>query len=204
MSGLRAALALPAVYRRFQALIGGGSRERYVRDHLRPVPGLRVFDIGCGPGEFAALLPAAEYTGLDLSAAYIEAARAKFGDRARFICGDVSSTELEGEAGYDLVTANGVLHHLPDHTVRGAFALANRLLRPGGRFVSIDPAFVAGQSRIARILARMDRGLHVRNAEEYAKLAVPFFSSVAPVVRHDLLRVPYTHVILECSTGARE
>lgn len=202
MVGLRRVLALPAAYSAFQALIGGRSRERYVREYLHPAPGMRVFDIGCGPGEFAALLGPVEYTGLDLSPAYVAAARARYDGRAEFRCGDVTSADITGDGTFDLVTANGLLHHLPDAAVRQTLELAARLLRPGGRFVSIDPAFAPGQPWVARWLARRDRGEFVRPAAEYERLARWVFPAVVPVVRHDLLRVPYTHVILDCTTGA--
>jgi hypothetical protein len=37
-----------------------------------------------------------------------------------------------------------------------------------------------------------------RTTEGYARLAEPFFETVRPVSREDLLRVPYTLAIREC------
>jgi len=43
-----------------------------------------------------------------------------------------------------------------------------------------------------------DRGQYVRESAEYAMLAAQVFPEVRSFVRHDLLRIPYTHVILQC------
>ncbi len=82
------------------------------------------------------------------------------------------------------------------------FGLARAALKPNGRFVSLDGAFVEAQARVARILLRRDRGKFVRYAEAYHGLASQVFPQVSLSVRHDLLRIPYTHVLLECSNGS--
>ena len=41
----------------------------------------------------------------------------------------------------------------------------------------------------------------MRAAAEYERLAREAFPVVVRTVRHDLLRVPYTHAILECTAG---
>ncbi len=68
--------------------------------------------------------------------------------------------------------------------------------------MSLDGAFVEAQSRMARILLKNDRGKFVRYPEAYAALASQAFPQVRVSVRHDLIRIPYTHVMLECSDGS--
>ena len=43
-----------------------------------------------------------------------------------------------------------------------------------------------------------DRGKFVRTREEYLRLASARFPKVEPHLRHDLLRIPYTHLIMRC------
>jgi hypothetical protein len=50
---------------------------------------------------------------------------------------------------------------------------------------------------MARWLIGRDRGAHVRGADAYAELARASFGSVRVSTRDDLLRVPYTHAVLE-------
>src|SRR5262245_64697948 len=97
MPHVRNLLALPAFYRAFGRLIGGSARETYVREYLRPVAGERVLDIGCGPGDILAFLPPVRYVGVDLSANYIAAARARYGTRGEFRCEDVADLAVRSE-----------------------------------------------------------------------------------------------------------
>ena len=61
-------LSLPYAYSLFQRLIGADEMRRdLVARHVRPVPGQRILDIGCGPGDILQFLGDTEYCGLDLS-----------------------------------------------------------------------------------------------------------------------------------------
>lgn len=100
---------------------------------------------------------------------------------------------------FDIVLAMGLLHHLDDAEAASLVELASQALVPGGRFVVIDPAHAAGQPGTTRWLIGRDRGEYVRTADAYAELARASFGSVAVTVRSDLLRVPYTHAVLECT-----
>lgn len=200
-SGIRGILSNPAVYDFLQSALGAGrARNRLIRDHIRPAPGDRLLDIGCGTGELLNYLPAnVHYIGFDLSPDYINAARERYGDRGRFECSDVADFEPTNLFGVDLVLAIGVLHHLDDDQVKRLFQTAWNKLRPGGRFISLDGALLDGQSRIARALILRDRGQNIRSPNGYQALAASQFSAITCTVRHDLLHVPYTHCILECT-----
>ena len=197
---LSSALRRPGLYRLFsESIIRGGAEETYLADYLRPAPGDKVLDIGCGPGDVLALMPEVDYTGLDISEEYVEAARARFGDRGRFYCADIDSASLESESGtFDLAVATGVVHHLDDQRANKLFELAATALRPGGRFITRDGCYVDGQSPIARWMLNHDRGDFVRTEPEYVRLASATFARVEAELRYDLLRVPYTHLVMAC------
>jgi SAM-dependent methyltransferase len=145
-------------------------------------------------------LPEVDYLGLDISPEYIEAAKLRYGGSARFVCTDVGAATLANERGeFDLVLATAVLHHLDDSQAAHLFDLARQALRSGGRLITYDGCYVPEQSRMARWILRRDRGQYVRSREEYIRLASRHFSSVEARVRHDLLRIPYTHLIMYCS-----
>ena len=89
------------------------ARHRVMADLLAPVPGerLSVLDFGCGLAHFHAYLQAAgrtdvDYSGLDLSPRFVEAARAKLPD-VPFVCRDVLADDAPLPC-YDYVVANGV------------------------------------------------------------------------------------------------
>ena len=127
----------PGQYERFAA-------ERAAPFHdllslVRPVPGGRVVDLGCGSGELTAQLhrrlEAAETLGLDSSPAMLERAAGLAGGGIRFAEGDIVEFR---EGGWDVVFSNAALHWLPDQE-----ELLGRLvagLRQGGQLAVQMPA----------------------------------------------------------------
>ena len=197
---LRSILSLPAGYRLFVGAVGGKVRETYVSEYVRPVAGEKILDIGCGPADILDYLPRVDYTGFDISSRYIASARRRFGDRGRFFRDDVDLANIEREHGtFNLVLATGVIHHLDDEQSGTLFKLARLALRPEGRLITFDGCYVPGQSKIAHWMLTRDRGRFVRTHEEYLGLASACFSKVESYLRYDLLRIPYTHLIMRCS-----
>ena len=196
---MKSILAIPALYSLFSKAIGGNYRARYVEEYVRPVPGSRVMDIGCGTGDILSFLPQVDYLGIDVDPHYIRWCQEHFGRSARFACQDVAQMEIEEPGTYDLVMATGVLHHLTDEQARRMLGLASRALKPEGRLVTFDGCWIPKQSWIARLLLHMDRGRFVRPVDGYLDLVSPFFGNIRSHIRHDLLRMPYTHLILECT-----
>ncbi len=194
------ALAVPGAYGLFKKLIGAGKdRSVFAREHVRAKDGDRVLDIGCGTADVLSFLPRVEYTGFDPSAEYIATATARYGDRAKFYCQRVSEQSLVVHHDFDIVLAQGVLHHLDDAEARRLFRLAHAALKPGGRLVTLDGVYVPGQSRVARLLLSRDRGKFVRHEQGYRELAEGVFDDVGSAVRHDLLNIPYTLLVLDCT-----
>jgi SAM-dependent methyltransferase len=192
-------LSRPGPYLLFQRLLRRRSaRPRFVKDHLRPQPGDRILDLGSGPGELVRYLPDVRYVGVDVNPDYVVAARKRYGDRAEFHCLDARRADFPDRE-FELVSAIGLLHHLDDEGVESVFRLGSRVLARSGRMITLDNTLAEGQGRIARWLVAHDRGAWARPTSEYVRLAEPFFEDVVPVVREDLLRVPYTHAILECA-----
>jgi SAM-dependent methyltransferase len=201
-TGLHAILSAPWVYDLLQNLLGAHrGRDRILNDHARPGPTATILDIGCGTGEIVPHLPkGASYHGFDLSPQYIEAANRRFGDRATFHCMDIA--DYQPDAGgqlADVVLAIGILHHLDDEVAYKLMAAARSQLKPGGKLVTMDGTLVDGQSRLARNLILRDRGQNIRTPNGYKALAERDFQNVQVNIRHDMIYVPYTHCVMECS-----
>ncbi len=195
---LRRVLAIPAAYQLWWNLVGGPALAKVlINEYVRPTAGKRILEIGCGPGTIVGYLPPSDYLGFDLSPKYIELARKRF-PKANFVCERVSQFSLAKEESFDLVLAFGIVHHLGDAEARQLFQIAYDALKPGGKLVTIDGVWADGQSRAARLLLARDRGEHIRSEREYVGIASQVFSNIRPSVRHDLLRIPYSHLILEC------
>jgi SAM-dependent methyltransferase len=202
--GLRGILARAWVYELLQIVVGANrSHASFLAEYVRPRPGDRILDLGCGPGHILrALPPEIDYVGIDSSPDYVEAARKEWGDRAEFRLADVRDPFGPEEESFDIVLVMGVLHHLDDAGCRDVFRNAASVLRPAGRLVAIEPARNSKQSRASRLLISIDRGSQVRTLEQYADHARAAFGSVEAELRTDLLRVPYTHALLNCSGAA--
>lgn len=198
---MKSTLSIPWVYELFQRSVGAIQlRERYARDFLKVQPGERVLDIGCGPGDILQSLPeGVYYVGVDLSQKYIDKARARYGNRGTFLCCPVDQVHPDQLGGkFDLAMANGVVHHLNDVEARALYALAATKLKPHGRFCSFDGCFTTRQHFFARWMLRNDRGQFVREQSGYETLAASAFASVQGTVVHDMLHIPYTHIVLDC------
>ncbi len=199
-TGLRGLLARPVLYDAFQRAIGApGVRRRFVDEYVQPAAGSRVLDIGCGTGDLLEALTAVEYVGFDPNPSYVDAARARFGSRGTFAVGDVETIDVASLGRFDRVVAFGVLHHLDDRAVHRLLDVAAAVLERDGRLVTYDPCFSPRQSRVSRMLVARDRGGNVRSPEEYRALAARTFDDVRVHEHHDLLRIPYSHTILEAS-----
>lgn len=162
-----------------------------------------MLDIGCGTADILECLPDVDYTGFDSNAQYIDWAIARHGERGRFFCQNVSPSLLQDlgsldRGSFDLVVANGVLHHLNDEEARSLFMLAKEMLRPGARLITFDGCYVKKQHPLSAYLLSRDRGRFVRTCQAYLHLAEEVFPNVSGTLHHDLLRVPYSHLIMEC------
>src|SRR5262245_17050490 len=182
---VRRILSSPSVYEFFSRALGGErARTLLVRERVRPSSGMRVLDLGCGPGTLFDHLGDVRYVGIDVSKAYIRRASRTFAGRAEFRVGD--ATALDGDLrDFDLVLAFGVLHHVNDDAAVRLFEQACLALRREGRLVTVDAALVADMPRlIADRIVRWDRGAHVRSPSDYGRLAKTTFPIVRCTVYH--------------------
>jgi SAM-dependent methyltransferase len=170
---------------------------------LRIQPRQRVLDIGCGPADILSRLPAGvDYCGFDTEARYIKEARLRYGNRGSFFVRSVTPDAIDDLGTFDVVMSLGVLHHLNDRDADTVLASAAKVLRPQGRLVTVDPAYVKGQNPVAWLLLKIDRGRHVRTPAAYLEIARRHFSDPKASVIHDLLAIPYTHCIIEAQAPA--
>ena len=79
-NGIRAILSVPVIYDTMQNLMGAHkARQELVTKFIRPEPGFKILDIGCGTAEILQYIPnSVEYWGYDINANYIATAKAKY------------------------------------------------------------------------------------------------------------------------------
>lgn len=197
-NGTRAILSHPIIYSSFQSLMGANKfRKNFVARYIRPFPCMTILDIGCGPADILTYLPDVKYWGFDICEAYIEKARRTFKQRGNFHCKQLEFDELTQLPKFDVVLAIGLLHHLDDSTALKVIQLAHQALKPGGRFITVDPCLAPSQSCISRFLIKNDRGQNVRYKKEYEALTTAVFKISRVEIRHQSW-IPYTHCFMEC------
>ena len=104
--------------------------------------GLKVLDLGCGPGFFEIILSRSGFSvcGVDSSHQMIEQARVnvrQFGDPdlVEFLCCDVSELPLATSC-FDVVVSRNVTSLIPDPLK--AYSEWHRVLKPGGKMLVFD------------------------------------------------------------------
>ncbi|MFO0553718.1 MAG: class I SAM-dependent methyltransferase [Polyangiaceae bacterium] len=185
-------LKSPPVYVAFQYLVGGSLMRDWGLDELAPRAGERILDIGCGPAYYVDRLGGVDYVGFDTDERYIESARKRFASnpRARFFCAHYDDVHARELAPFDGIMLMGLLHHLDDEYAEALLDLCGRSLAPGGRVVALDTVVFDGQSAMSRLLAKNDRGDHVRTSRGFTRLAERAFADVGGRVVGDTLRCP--------------
>jgi SAM-dependent methyltransferase len=121
---------------------GAAESAGFFLPHLRP--GMRLLDVGSGPGsitlDLAALVAPGEVVGVDVQEREVEAARALASERsidnARFEVGDAYALPFP-DASFDAVFSHATLLHLGDPA--RALREMRRVLRPGGVAGVADP-----------------------------------------------------------------
>jgi trans-aconitate 2-methyltransferase len=148
---------------------------------VRPRAGMRVVDLGCGPGELTRILheelAAAETVGIDSSREMLSKSDAYAGGGVRFALGDIA--DFAPATACDLVFSNAALQWLSRH--EALFARLRAGLADGGQLAVQMPAnFDHPSHAIAAEVAREDpfraalggyeRELSVLAPEQYALL----------------------------------
>lgn len=131
--------------------------DKIVKEFIRP--GDRVIDLGCGPGFFSLAMaemvgPGGEVVSVDLQPEMLEkvdakAARKGLADRILMHQCAQDDLKLSSTGKADFILACYMVHETPDH--EAFFRQVRPLLKPGGRFLVLEPWFHVSKQQFERI-----------------------------------------------------
>jgi len=192
-------LDIPIGYLAYQSLIGGiDARRLCIGQHVPARRGMRVLDIGCGPGYVADWLDGVSYVGLDTDPSYIDYANRKYAGKATFSCEMLTDEYADRHEPFDFVIMMGVLHHLDDAQTLDILRIIRKVLTPEGRLVTLDGFRHPKISSAAKFFLDNDRGKFVRTKDEYVDLCRRHFPNVTAFEHLEYFRIPYATIVLEC------
>jgi SAM-dependent methyltransferase len=166
---LRNLLRIPSVYRAWQAPFVAKKLAPFLARHDPRSLG-QVIDIGCGPGTNSSLFAPDQYLGVDLSPAYVDAAKAR-NPSHEFRVWDVRTPSAD-VGSFDLAFVNSVFHHLSDDESRQLLDAIKSLVKSEGLVAIIDLVLPERPS-MAWMMARLDRGEHPRSLTHWQAVFEP-------------------------------
>ena len=197
-------LGIPLLYQAFQYLVGkfGISRLNLFSKYLPYTSGVRVLDLGCGPGTCSYLFRSQDYIGIDIDDSYISFARKKYPNHHFEVYDFCNSTRASiANSSFDLVFAYGLFHHLDDKTAETFFLNSFDVLKPGGRMVCFDGCLHESQSRISRFTTLADRGQFIRYPSHLQALASDAGFITNFTLEESPYLIPYSLVVLSLLKG---
>jgi ubiquinone/menaquinone biosynthesis C-methylase UbiE len=196
--GIFAILKFPFVYSFFENLTGARKGRKFIAEQILMLShDESVLDLGCGPGDMLEFLPdGILYTGIDFNEKYISKARRRYKQKGNFILGDLR-TITQFSHKYDCIIIMGFMHHIDDKYVTNLLKSIKSVMKDSGRMIVIENTYIPHQNPIARFLIDNDRGKNVRSPEEYFNIFNSEFSNIKITIKENMLRIPYTHVIIE-------
>lgn len=126
---------------------------------------MRLLDLACGNGRFLAQIldafPRLPATGLDLSPAYIDAAKARLAGwpQVETVVGNAEALPF-GDASFEAATCVYLFHELPPRVRRDVAREIARVLRPGGVLVFADSLQAGDAADLDRMLEYFPVGFH--------------------------------------------
>jgi SAM-dependent methyltransferase len=205
-NGFYKVLRLASVYSLWQSIVGSpAAHKKFVAEYLQPQPGEKILDLGCGPGDFLQYLPEyVNYFGCDPNRNYIKTAQNRYKKRGNFW-----QAGIDAETGLiipsevpvcDTVLSMAVFHHLDERQSLQLLRKAQSIVKQtdNGRFVIFDNCLTTPQNKIASWLINHDRGRYPKTDLWFKLELEQLFGKVTINLRTNLLRIPYTIVIIEC------
>lgn len=125
-----------------------------------------ALDFGCGIGSNTALFSPSHYLGIDNDPKRVEYAKRLYPDYTFRVSHENQQLPVE-DTTIDYVFISSVLHHIPTDGIRFYLEEFQRISRPQGRIIAIEPCFFSGCYLANGFMSYLDRGKYIRTEKEY-------------------------------------
>ena len=172
-------------------------REKIVKKYITK-HNVKVLDVGCGPAQILDALPKINYYGFDINPIYINFAKKKYENRAKFFCKKFTNKDTKCLPKFDHILLLGVLHHLSDKEINKLIPNIKKVLKRKGNIITLDNIFTNNQNFIAKFLIQMDKGQNVRSKKGYLNILKNHFKKINSKIYHQKF-IPYTWFVVNCT-----
>jgi cyclopropane fatty-acyl-phospholipid synthase-like methyltransferase len=191
-------------YDMFQSLVGSSKNIRQLtRDALVREP-KTLLDLGCGTGRTIPLVSESTlYHGVDLSQKYLQkASQINVNAQTFLVQADFGhenwNKDLE-DYQYDQALAWGLFHHLEENALINLLEKTSEMQQKNGLIFSMDPIIIQSTTKVARWVARNDRGQFLRTPETYAAIFQKSGYNFEYKVVKNSIRIPVDILLVRAS-----
>lgn len=128
--------------------------------------GKTVLDFGCGVGSSSFLFDPSTYHGVDCDGSRIEYAKKLYPKHNFMTIKEDGRIPLSSNF-VDYVMILSVLHHIPTEAFSNCLKELQRVLKPDGSFIIVEPCYYEKSTLQNWWMLNFDKGKYIRSEEEY-------------------------------------
>lgn len=145
--------------------------KKYIHDNITryfDFGNKTVLDFGSGTGANCCMFTPDQYHGIDPDSGRIEYARRLY-SKHKFSVLQGNELPMENRS-IDYIVIIAVLHHIPSDDISNFMAQFQKILKPNGKIIVIEPYLCEQNLLCNRFMKWYDKGEFIRHEDDYLKL----------------------------------
>ncbi len=142
--------------------------KQILSKHLKVDDNDLILDYGCGTGKYCLFFKPTNYLGVDIDEKNVKIAKKNF---KNYTFSQIKPDNLQfSNKKFDFILVVGVLHHISDNDLIPILENFNRIIKPDGRIMVIEPILSTTSTRINKWMKFVDRGKYIRYEKDLLNL----------------------------------
>jgi SAM-dependent methyltransferase len=145
--------------------------KKYIHDHIEShfvLDNKAVLDFGSGTGANCSICNPSHYLGIEPSVERVDLSKRLYPDH-NFMIFDEKRIPAQNES-VDFIIVVAVLHHISDDQIKDYLLEFERILKPGGRVIVMEPYLCNKKRFNNRFMNWYDDGDYIRHEDSYLEL----------------------------------